>query len=115
MPCHDSGPSYTYSQEVGTLEKKLKLTEAMLCAVLAAINSKVMFAQIMAIVDENEEIGTTDAGISSAEIRSWWMKHQKADQARREAEAKQRRELETRKAALAKLTPEEKKLLGLNG
>jgi hypothetical protein len=47
------------------------------------------------------------------EVRDWWQRHQEADrQAREEAEAKQRRK-EAKERALAKLSEEDKILLGL--
>lgn len=61
-----------------------------------------------------------DPGLKSfkdTEARKWWADHQKADKARMEKEAKEKAKLdeqeELRKAALAKLTPEEIMAFGL--
>jgi hypothetical protein len=62
-----------------------------------------------------------DPGLKSfkdTEARKWWADHQKADKARMDREAKEKAKLdeqeELRKAALAKLTPEEIAAFGLN-
>lgn len=52
------------------------------------------------------------------EARKWWADHQKADKARMEKEAKEKAKQDEqeklRKAAMAKLTPEEIAAFGLN-
>ena len=50
----------------------------------------------------------------SLELQMWWRDHQKADKKRLKQEAKELREDELRKEALAKLTPYERKLLNLD-
>jgi hypothetical protein len=47
------------------------------------------------------------------EVREWWEQHQEADRKAREARERKAREAKIRKDALAKLTPEEKKILGI--
>jgi hypothetical protein len=47
------------------------------------------------------------------EVRVWWEAHQEADRQAREAREKKERENRIRQEALAKLTPEEKKILGI--
>ena len=47
------------------------------------------------------------------EVREWWEQHQEADRKAREEREKKDREAKIRKEALAKLTPEEKKILGI--
>ena len=47
------------------------------------------------------------------EVRDWWEQHQIADRQAREAREKKEREARIRKEALAKLTPEERKILGI--
>lgn len=51
--------------------------------------------------------------IADDEVREWWNTHQEADRKAREAREKKEREERIRKEALAKLTPEEKKILGI--
>ena len=47
------------------------------------------------------------------EVREWWEKHQEADRKAQEAKAEKARIAKIKKEALAKLTPEEKKILGI--
>ena len=47
------------------------------------------------------------------EVRTWWAQHKEDDRKAREAEEAKRAKLEARKRALAKLTDEDKILLGL--
>ena len=51
--------------------------------------------------------------IKDDEVREWWEAHQIADRQAREAREKKERENRIRQEALAKLTPEEKKILGI--
>lgn len=57
--------------------------DAALCAVLAAHMKAGTFADLMATVDWAE------AGITEAQLRSWWDEHQRSDAARRAWEARQ--------------------------
>jgi cytosine/adenosine deaminase-related metal-dependent hydrolase len=58
--------------------------------------------------------GTADfLVIRDDEVREWWEKHQEADRKAQEAKAEKARLAKAKKDALAKLTPEEKKILGL--
>lgn len=50
---------------------------------------------------------------SNVEADYWWENHQAADKANNERIAEEKRKNKVKKAALAKLTPEEKKALGL--
>jgi hypothetical protein len=47
------------------------------------------------------------------EVREWWEKHQEDDRIAREKEAEKRRVAKLKKDALAKLSDEEKELLGI--
>lgn len=51
--------------------------------------------------------------IKDDEVREWWDQHQEADRKAREAREKKEHEKRIRKEALAKLTDEEKKILGI--
>ncbi len=48
------------------------------------------------------------------EVREWWDKHQEDDRIAREAEAEKRRVAKLKKEALAKLSDEEKQILGIS-
>lgn len=47
------------------------------------------------------------------EVREWWEKHQEADRKAQEAKAEKARRAKVKKEALAKLSDEEKKILGI--
>lgn len=49
----------------------------------------------------------------SLEMQTWWRDHQAADAARIKQEKQEAREKKEREAAVAKLTPRERKLLGV--
>lgn len=55
---------------------------------------------------------TADVSKYSLEMQMWWRDHQKADKQRIAQEVKTAKSEAARKAALAKLTPHERKLLG---
>jgi hypothetical protein len=47
------------------------------------------------------------------EVREWWEQHQEADRKAQEAKAEKARKAKLKKEALAKLSDEEKKVLGI--
>lgn len=51
--------------------------------------------------------------IKDDEVREWWDQHQEADRKAREAREQKERDARVRREALAKLTDEEKKILGI--
>lgn len=51
--------------------------------------------------------------IKDDEVREWWEQHQEADRKAREAREQKERDARVRREALAKLTDEEKKILGI--
>lgn len=87
MPCDDYGPSGHM-----TITK----FEAMLCAFVTKLAVTDRLDKVVESIDWNE------AGVTRREFESWWQAHLTKDTARRR-----------REAALAKLTPDERRLLGL--
>jgi len=59
------------------------------------------------------QIDWRGAGVTKKEVLSWWNTHKEQDERRREREAQEAAAKKLKKAALAKLTPEERKLLGV--
>ncbi len=59
-----------------------------------------------------ERLQAVDVTKYSLEMQIWWRDHQAADKTRIEHELARKRSAEDRKAALAKLTPYERELLG---
>jgi uncharacterized protein YdaU (DUF1376 family) len=102
MPCRDYWSDGIVSSRSDATEKRLKAQ----CDKLARIACKAMDALVK---DGREDFLL----LKDDEVREWWQKHQEEDRrAREEAEAKQRRK-EAKEQALAKLSDEEKILLGL--
>ncbi len=60
-----------------------------------------------------EALQGRDVAQCSLEMQLWWRDHQTADKGRVERELEQAKTADEREAALAKLTPHERKLLGL--
>lgn len=60
-----------------------------------------------------EKLRNTDVTRYSLEMQIWWRDHQAADKERLEAELRDATRRQEKEAALAKLTPHERKLLGL--
>ena len=92
MPCSDASPrSDEYSAAIGKMRNKLDKITRLLCEACYIIEHK---------------------GIQpSLELRQWWADHQEEDRIRNEQEQDEKRRRAIKKAALAKLTGEELKLL----
>jgi hypothetical protein len=95
MPCSSSDGMSSSGHDYEAHRKLERLTRVS-CEIMAAL----------------EKIGLTPEQFGP-EVRSWWTEHRAVD-ARREAAARALAEREKLRAAgLAKLTPEERKALGL--
>lgn len=81
--------------------------EAVLCGILSEIEFSDELDHFLGAVDWKE------VGVSRKMVEAWWEAHKKEDERRRAKEAKEREKEERRKAALAKLTAEDRKALGL--
>ena len=105
MPCRDWDVPHSGSTVV---DKGAAVAKAGLCAVLTVLES-----DDAAFADMLKKINWKEAGITKREMLLWWESHKEQDARRRERMAEQLREIKIRKDALAKLTPEEKKVLGI--
>jgi hypothetical protein len=104
MPCNSDYPRENLEEK--RLREELDKVTRYLCAVLTDLEDEVQ--------DGNNEIDPRAFLQSlSPDLRIWWKKHKKWDAKRRAQEAEEKRKKELRKAALAKLTDEERVLLGL--
>lgn len=104
MPCLDCGPNYTVStKEID----RMRNAEALLCAITSVLQKKGMLSTTLTSVNWKE------AGISIMVFDEWWAEHLKKDVARRKRENEQAERQRKIDAARSKLTPEERKLLGL--
>ena len=135
MPCYDppdrheqaeSARRYKESitgplhEEIDTLKSELAEREAMLCAIIRMLKDSAL-----ALMDEKgrfqhanldslyDAVDWEEAGVKRSDLISWWIEHQRRDEERLAREAA---ELEAkRQKALAKLTHEERILLGFPG
>lgn len=96
MPCRDWGHEEQARRET---HERLDMYARLLC-------------EAMHIIEKGRYTGKGSK--MSKELAAWWKKHQEDDaQAAREAEKEKKRK-EEKKAAYAKMSPRERKLLGLN-
>lgn len=96
MPCH-SDPVYTSTHDLAELDKVTRL----LCKVMAELDSKPGHRV--------REVGLLD----DKELKAWWKEHKAFDMERRKVEKAAEKAEEKKKAALAKLSKEDRKILGL--
>ena len=90
MPCRDGGPTLESEQQ-----SKIHDLTRMLCSVLEMVESEHMLGNI------------------HGEVHAWWDRHKKEDIERKRQESARRTAQEKKLEALSKLTPEERRLLGL--
>ena len=111
MPCRDwpEGPVHTVYEDTPATKAKVKTLEAMLCAVLTASKNIGLDHDLQLIKRINER----ESGVTKKELFDWWAAHQEKDRARRRAEQAAELKRQVKLQALAKLTPEERKALGL--
>lgn len=94
MPCSDGGPVYAVDpQTIARLHKVTRL----LCGV-------------MTFLSPNTRNGLC---ARDPELSEWWEEHQEHDRRRKKAEEAAAQRERDREAALAKLSPRERKALGL--
>ncbi len=105
MPCKDYEDLRFVRDE--KLRRENAMLEASLCAILTSLEKKNEIRTFLNDVDWKE------AGVPASTLFSWWVNHKEQDAKRRACEEAERAKKEARQAALAKLTPEERKALGL--
>lgn len=102
MPCRDYESDSWTSYRDTTQEKKLKAQ--------ADKMARIACKALQALTDMGKEDFLL---LKDNEVREWWQQHQEADRRAREAEELKQRKKEAKARALAKLTDEDKILLGL--
>jgi len=121
MPCrdyYDDHPDQFFKDHTEpALKKQISFAESALCQTLAA------FEKVLASVkhdyddtvdtDVNHYIDFKAAGITMKELNTWWKEHKAIDEKLRAEEAAKKNAKQLRKSALAKLTDEEKLVLGI--
>ena len=80
--------------------------EAVLCGMLTVLEKEERLFSL-------DDIDWDEVGVSRKMVEAWWEAHKKEDERRRAKELAERVKEERRKAALAKLTDEDRKILGL--
>ena len=96
MPCRDYMDTPEYQRDI---QAKCDLISRIACKALQHI--------------EDSGDGLEMLILKDPEIAEWWTAHKEADRKEQERLRKEKEEARIRKAALAKLTPEEKKILRL--
>jgi hypothetical protein len=114
MPCRDWDES-TRIQVVADHEKEARLQreidflEAALCGLIRSL-------PITGFVTRKypfERVNFKEAGIRRGQLQTWWEQHQIRDNRKVHEEMAEEARKKLRKKALAKLTPRERKLLGV--
>jgi len=104
MPCRD----WTVEDRYSEISKEKAMLRASLCALMTALETDdAAFGAILKKIDWKE------AGVTKRELLMWWEDHKEQDRVRKVRETKEAAEKKLRAEALAKLTPEEKKVLGI--
>lgn len=115
MPCRDYYDDHPdqYFKDVTepALKKQVSFAESALCQTLWALeNMRTTLSTVTAVMGSAlDYIDYAAAGITRKELEVWWKNHKKLDAKHREEE----RLKNVKKAALAKLTAEEREALGI--
>ena len=113
MPCrsYDDEPNYSASGSRET-QNKMDMLARMACRALTALET--ISAVAGNDVKNTVNIGATISEVlTDGEVAVWWPKHKAADAAEQVRLKNEARVEKAKKAALAKLTATEKKLLGV--
>lgn len=111
MPCLGPTPAEWDAERRrnGTLAGENEF-EAVLCGILSTIRLR----------DGDDELGKwldcvnwKEVGVPRKRVEKWWKEHQAADEERRATELREANKNKVKRDALAKLSPAERKALGL--
>lgn len=112
MPCTDGGYPAD-RREDPLIREQLRRAEARVCAVFSCLEARGLMDEVI------KNINWQEAGLTQQSTLRWWEQHKEQDRRRRKAEKEQAehaaREKRLAAIGLAKLTPEERKALGLKG
>ena len=102
MPCRDYDDDYRVRETLDENDRrnKVKLDKVtrLLCEALKKVEGTAIETEVL---------------LKGGELAEWWVEHKKQDAKRLAAEAEKRRKTRVKRAALKKLTKEERQLLGL--
>ena len=96
MPCYTPPPTEREQNSWGILSERQ--LEAILCGIITKNGIEIIY-----------HLNFNEIGVDQKTMQLWWEKHQKKDIERRKKEEEEAK----RKEALAKLTTEEMKILGI--
>jgi len=102
MPCYDGTREYDHEQT-----RELYFLRAFTCAIFRHLNGIGTVDTLLKQLDYKE------MGYSESEVRGWWRKHQDEDRRKQAFQERLLKEREVKAKALAKLTEEEIKVLGV--
>jgi hypothetical protein len=105
MPCTDGGYS---NDQYDEMRARLNKATALLCEVLTQLEG-----QSSVFVGKDGRILYNKLDPENLGLESWWVKHQEDDRRRIEKENQAIEKEKIKQKALNKLSPEEKRLLGL--
>lgn len=101
MPCTDGGSPYPRMTE------DEKDATPLACAALSWLEYKGYIREFL------NDASWIECGLTQSRAETWWHDHKERDRKRREAEADATERRRLQKEAYSKLTPEERKALGL--
>jgi len=112
MPCNDGGMFRSDEDRARGLITTARDFEAVLCGILSNIRDRANRREDP-IGNLFESVDWEEVGVTRKRVEKWWKDHQKEDEERRAREALEAARKRVRDEALAKLTPAERKALGL--
>lgn len=103
MPCRDERDEPGYGRGFDAGSNGIKNIEAMLCGAMTVLERHGLIG----------EIDFKEVGFTQTQYANWWAGHKRKDEVRRQREREERIRARTKAEALKKLTPAERKALGL--
>lgn len=119
MPCSDGGYTAEQQAQIDAKERKAerekRMIAAMLCAICTVLEApgKPGMKGINQLPKILDKVDWEEAGVKRTEFAVWWDQHKREDEERREREAKEAKLDARKKAALAKLSLADRRVLGL--
>jgi hypothetical protein len=104
MPCYDDRDNIRYVETEKEHDGKMA---ARLCAVFTVLEAKGTLMQTL------KEASWPEAGVTAKGTLRWWEDHKRLDLERKRREREDRERYRDKQNALKKLTPAERKALGL--
>jgi hypothetical protein len=102
MPCYDGTREYDNSQT-----RELYFLRAFTCAIFRHLD------ETRSVEDFLKHLDYKEMGYNEDVVREWWLKHQDEDKRKKAFKERLLKEREIKAKALAKLTEEEIKVLGV--